>query len=66
MMSETAFISFGSPVVTCSSCGESIERLSVIQGKYDIKSSCIGEILELGGAILFLGLLIWVAIWLFS
>jgi hypothetical protein len=66
MMSGTHFISFGSPVVICSSCGGSIERLSVIQGKYDLKDSCIGQTVEMGGAILIIGLLIWLLTWLFS
>lgn len=66
MSGASSFVSFGSPVVTCSSCGKSIERLSIIQGKYDLKSSCIGEIVEIAGAFLIIGLLIWLFIRLFS
>ena len=66
MMNGAYFISFGSPVVICSSCGRSIERQAVIQGQYDLKDSCIGQTVEIGGAILIIGLLIWLLTWLFS
>ncbi len=66
MMSGAYFISFGSPIVTCSSCNGSIERVSIVQGKYDLRDSCIGQTVEIGGAILVIGLLIWLLTWLFG
>jgi hypothetical protein len=68
MMSGSSFVSGASfsPAVTCSSCGGSIERLSVIQGKYDLKGRRLGQTIKLGGAILVIGLLIWLLSWLFS
>lgn len=50
------FMVFGSSVETCPACGNPIDRLSIVNGKYDVKESAIGSVI---GFLLFMGFMIW-------
>lgn len=52
------FVAFGSSVETCPACGGSIDRQSIIAGKYDEKAS-IGGCLGIVIVAIIIGIIIW-------
>lgn len=53
------FMVFGPSVETCPACGNPIDRLSIVNGKYDVKKSLFESIMEVVVIVAFLGFLAW-------